>query len=222
MFIQQTDFVDVEFSSSFVFSRLSFIDRRGSLTNFVDANFQVKLFNNSIHELLVSTDLEKLSEVTKLMEELVLADPQVSGHLGSDAVQRLLQIFNEHDDNKIQCQVVYILSRAHFDKCKDVLTNDAIPLLVKHISGDSYYEYKLAFASVVALTRLARSYPGSIEVILANGALDVAGKIVKGNHVEYRDLKYKIVCCVAKFLAEMVLPLMRQRLLVTFQKKFFK
>lgn len=182
MFIKRSDFVDTEFSSSIVFPRLSFIDRR------------VKLFNNAIHELLVSTDLGKLSEVTELIEELVLADPELSGHLGSDAVRRLLQILNEYDMNEIQCQVVRILSRANFDKCKDVMTNDAIPLLVEHMSGDA--NYQLAVASVMALARLAQSYPGSIKVILANGALDVALKIMKRNLA-----MYKITCCVAKFVA---------------------
>lgn len=181
LFIRESDFVDSKLSP-FLTTKLSFVNRRN------------ELFGNMIRQLLVSTDLKKLSEVTELLQELIVEEPELSGGLGSDAVQRLLQILNEYDMNEIQCEVVYILSRANFDNCKDVMTDDAIPALVKHVSGDAFYE--LGIASVVALTCLAKDYPGCIEVILKNGALDITLRIIKGDCAAYT-----IICYLAKFVA---------------------
>ncbi|KAK1366684.1 hypothetical protein POM88_042245 [Heracleum sosnowskyi] len=177
-FMNRADFEDVK-CSQFVSDFLGFVDRR------------YKLFYHYVHELKSSTDRVTLSNATDRLQFLI--DGGTGSHLNSDVVRRLLQILDTYQKRQNQCEAVNILSHAMFDKCKDLITNDAIPALVKYMS-DSYHE--LGIESVVGLTHLAYSSPDCINFILENHALEDALKIVK----ETIGMR-RIIMALAKFLA---------------------
>ncbi|KAK1405467.1 hypothetical protein POM88_005072 [Heracleum sosnowskyi] len=161
------------------------------LAVFVDRRY--KLFDHYVRELKSSTDRVTLSNATDRLQFFI--DGGTCGHLDSDVVRRLLQVLETYHKRQNQCEAVNILSHAMFDKCKDVITNDAIPALVKYMF-DSYHE--LGIESVIGLTHLAYSSPDCINFILENHALEDALKIVKETiGIGMR----RIIMALTKFLA---------------------
>ncbi|KAK1392073.1 hypothetical protein POM88_011129 [Heracleum sosnowskyi] len=207
IFIKTAIIEDLQLSP-FVSNQLSFVDRRE------------KICSDYVHELMECTDFDRLLKIINSLSILISEDQKSADLVDSETARYVLQIatFDEYEKDDIQCQAVYILSRVSIDKCYDVMTNDVIPVLVRLMSNSFYH---LAIAAVIALTRLANTFPGHINVILDNGGLEAALKAAK----ECRH-RQKIIYCLARFLAVVCrsyhLPPDKVEVAVNISEEFFQ
>ncbi|KAK1364186.1 hypothetical protein POM88_039747 [Heracleum sosnowskyi] len=148
----------------------------------------------------VLIDRMHLSDATRWLKDLLDGDAGFADNLSDDAVEILLQIFDndksvvwKYIDDDIQSLAIHILSRALSREKFHMYLKCAVPSLVKLFSNSSI---ELQIAGVIALTRLADTCPKYIPVMLEQNAL---GEVQKIASIKPRDSE--LVEWVTKFLA---------------------
>ncbi|KAK1379355.1 hypothetical protein POM88_026099 [Heracleum sosnowskyi] len=147
----------------------------------------------------VLVDRMHLSNATRWLKDLLDGDAGFADNLSDDAVEILLQIFDndksvvwKYIDDDIQSLAIHILSRALSRENFHMYLKCAVPSLVKLFSNSSI---ELQIAGVIALTRLADTCPKYIPVRLEQNAL---GEVQKIASIKPRDSE--LVEWVTKFL----------------------
>ncbi|KAK1368814.1 hypothetical protein POM88_034906 [Heracleum sosnowskyi] len=155
-------------------------------------------FMDAVNCVLV--DRMHLSDATTWLRDLLDGDAGFADNLSDDAVEILLQIFDndksvvwKYIDDDIQSLAIHILSRALSREKFHMYLKCAVPSLVKLFSNSSI---ELQIAGVIALTRLADTCPKYIPVMLEQNAL---GEVQKIASIKPRDSE--LVEWVTKFLA---------------------
>ncbi|KAK1383505.1 hypothetical protein POM88_021240 [Heracleum sosnowskyi] len=148
----------------------------------------------------VLVDRMHLSDATRWLKDLLDGEAGFADNLSDDAVEILLQIFDndksvvwKYIDDDIQSLAIHILSRALSREKFHMYLKCVVPSLVKLFSNSSI---ELQIAGVIALTRLADTCPKYIPVRLEQNALREVQKIAI---IKPRDSE--LVEWVTKFLA---------------------
>ncbi|KAL8102153.1 importin subunit alpha-1a-like [Apium graveolens] len=149
-------------------------------------------------------DIEKLDEATEQLKNLIYRDLRLADCVQSDVVERLVQILENIEYRGMQYQAVRILSTVSYDKCREVINEQAVPVLVKLMTIPFN---QLADAAVITLTHLACASSNCVKVIVDNFALGSAWEIVKifkeyeGNHVIHNISMLLVAVCRANIFS---------------------
>ncbi|KAK1377461.1 hypothetical protein POM88_024205 [Heracleum sosnowskyi] len=123
-------------------------------------------------------DILKLEVATEQLEKSIDRDLRLADRLRPDVVERLVQILKNINYRCTQRRAVYILSTVSYDKCREVINKQAVPVLVELMTISFN---RLADAVVITLTHLAYASSNCAKVILDNFALETAKEVVKNS-----------------------------------------